>query len=103
MGSLHEGHLALVDEAKKHASHVVVSIYVNPSQFAPGEDFEEYPRSFESDLEKLQRRGSVDAVFVPENLYKGSRRGGDDDGGVDVGANTPSENENGKNETSLSV
>ena len=69
MGFLHEGHLALVDEAKKYASHVVVSIYVNPSQFAPGEDFDEYPRSLESDLKKLEQRGCVSAVFLPQDLY----------------------------------
>ncbi len=71
MGSLHEGHLALVEEAHKHADCVVVSIYVNPSQFAPNEDFSVYPRSFESDLKKLENY-DVDAVFLPRNLYKGN-------------------------------
>jgi len=72
MGSLHAGHLSLVAEAKKRATHVVVSIYVNPSQFAPHEDFSEYPRHFDSDLRKLAPY-QVDAIFVPKNLY--ARRG----------------------------
>lgn len=54
MGYLHEGHLSLVREAKLHATKVVVSVYVNPSQFAPGEDLSTYPRDFEGDLQKLQ-------------------------------------------------
>lgn len=75
MGSLHQGHLALVEEAKRRADRVVVSIYVNPSQFAPNEDFDEYPRSVESDLAKL-RGLRVDAVFLPRNLYGGGDREG---------------------------
>ena len=54
MGYLHEGHLSLVREAKLHATKVVVSVYVNPSQFAPGEDLSTYPRDLEGDLRKLQ-------------------------------------------------
>jgi pantoate--beta-alanine ligase len=54
MGYLHEGHLSLVREAKLHATKVVVSVYVNPSQFAPGEDLSTYPRDFEGDLQKLK-------------------------------------------------
>lgn len=68
MGYLHRGHLALVEEAKKRAQRVVVSVYVNPSQFAVGEDFESYPSNFEGDLLKL-RALSVDAVFNPHDLY----------------------------------
>jgi pantoate--beta-alanine ligase len=64
MGYLHEGHLALVREAKKTCQAVVVSIFVNPTQFGPQDDFERYPRDFERDLRMLEEEG-VDAVFVP--------------------------------------
>jgi pantoate--beta-alanine ligase len=66
MGYLHEGHLSLVDEAKKHADRVVVSIYVNPTQFGPNEDLDKYPRDFAHDAACCQARG-VDAVFYPDN------------------------------------
>lgn len=66
MGYLHEGHLSLVREGKKRGDDLVVSIYVNPSQFAPGEDFESYPRDLDRDLELLQEEG-VDAVFIPDD------------------------------------
>jgi pantoate--beta-alanine ligase len=65
MGNLHAGHLALVQKAKSLADHVVVSIFVNPTQFGPQEDFQRYPRTREADMEKLQSCG-VDVVFVPE-------------------------------------
>lgn len=64
MGCLHRGHLALVKEAKKVCDTVSVSIFVNPSQFAPHEDFDKYPRMFEQDLKMLNDEG-VDAVLVP--------------------------------------
>jgi len=64
MGALHAGHLSLVAEAQRHADAVVVSIFVNPTQFAPHEDLASYPRPLESDLDQCRAAG-VDAVFVP--------------------------------------
>lgn len=64
MGALHEGHLALVRKAKSECRHVIASIFVNPMQFAPHEDYGRYPRTFEKDLDLLSREG-VDAVFYP--------------------------------------
>jgi len=66
MGNLHQGHLSLVEIAKKKASRVVVSIYVNPLQFSPDEDFDSYPRTLEADLDKL-RAMDVDLVFTPDD------------------------------------
>lgn len=71
MGALHEGHESLVQEAKERADKIVVSIYVNPSQFAPHEDLDTYPRQNETDIEKLKLLG-VDAVFLPQDLYSNS-------------------------------
>jgi pantoate--beta-alanine ligase len=65
MGYLHEGHISLVRQAKKDNASVVVSVFVNPTQFSPGEDFETYPRDLEGDVELLEEEG-VDAVFAPE-------------------------------------
>jgi pantoate--beta-alanine ligase len=64
MGNLHAGHLALVDEAKKSADRVVVSIFVNPTQFGAGEDFETYPRTEREDQQKLDASGT-DLLFLP--------------------------------------
>lgn len=66
MGALHEGHLALVDEARKHCDLVVMSIYVNPAQFGPEEDLGKYPRDTERDL-ALAKGRRTDAVFLPAN------------------------------------
>lgn len=65
MGALHEGHASLIARAKKECSPLIASIFVNPKQFGPNEDFGKYPRAFESDSEKLKQAG-VDAVFAPE-------------------------------------
>jgi len=65
MGALHTGHISLIDAAVKDCDFVVVSIFVNPTQFRPGEDFEKYPRPLEADL-KICRNTGVDAVFIPE-------------------------------------
>jgi pantoate--beta-alanine ligase len=64
MGALHAGHIALVDEAKKYAHRIVLSIFVNPTQFAPSEDFSAYPRSLEADVAKFASAGG-DLVFAP--------------------------------------
>ena len=65
MGALHDGHVSLVRLAKRRAKKVIVSIFVNPTQFAPTEDFGSYPRTWKSDLEKLTAEG-VDVVWHPE-------------------------------------
>ena len=64
MGALHEGHLSLVRQAREDGSRVVVSIFVNPTQFGPSEDFARYPRTLKEDIEKL-RTVACDAVFAP--------------------------------------
>ena len=66
MGNLHEGHLALIRKAKKKTECVVVSIFVNPLQFLPSEDFNQYPRTLDADCELL-RKLDVEVVFTPDN------------------------------------
>jgi len=70
MGALHRGHLALVERAKRESASVVASLFVNPLQFGPSEDFERYPRSFESDAGLLEASG-VDLLYAPslERMY----------------------------------
>ena len=66
MGSLHEGHLKLIDKAKEYSDMVVVSVFVNPTQFAENEDFDAYPKTLSED-KKLLEAAKVEAMFVPSN------------------------------------
>ena len=70
MGNLHEGHLTLVDLARRSADRVVASVFVNPTQFLPGEDYDNYPRTFDADRAFLEERG-CDLLFAPtpESVY----------------------------------
>ena len=70
MGALHDGHLSLIDEAKRVADTVVMSVFVNPLQFGPSEDFDRYPRTLEDDAKMAAKRG-VDLLFTPtrEDMY----------------------------------
>ena len=65
MGNLHSGHLSLVELAREHAERVVVTVFVNPTQFGEGEDFEEYPRTMKRDTQRL-RKLEADALFAPD-------------------------------------
>jgi len=73
MGYLHEGHLSLMPEGLKHGDDLVVSIFVNPTQFGPGEDLDDYPRDLEKDIE-LTRQEGVDAIFAPDEKEVYGRR-----------------------------
>ncbi len=70
MGNLHAGHISLIDHAREHAERIVVTVYVNPTQFGDDEDFEDYPRTIERDTMRLKKIGA-DILFVPsdETVY----------------------------------
>src|ERR1700761_3500796 len=70
MGALHDGHVSLVRLAKRRATKVIVSIFVNPTQFAPSEDFGSYPRTWDADLAKLAAE-KVDVIWHPDDLLGG--------------------------------
>ncbi len=74
MGALHAGHLSLIDHIAPHCDKVIVSVYVNPTQFAEGEDFNSYPRTLDSDLEKLQATPTA-LVYTPstQDMYGDGR------------------------------
>jgi pantoate--beta-alanine ligase len=76
MGNLHAGHLALVDLARRHADRVVASVFVNPTQFGPGEDYARYPRTLDADATALAARG-CDLLYAPtlEAMYPGGSAG----------------------------
>jgi pantoate--beta-alanine ligase len=76
MGALHDGHLALLREARKSADHLIATIFVNPLQFGPDEDFDRYPRTVEKDLAATEAAG-VDVVFAPtrDEIYPGGEPG----------------------------
>jgi len=84
MGALHAGHLSLVAKAKKYADKAVASIYVNETQFAPGEDLESYPRDHERDCEMLREAG-CDLVYIPEKMYTDTHSTTIDVGGPALG------------------
>jgi pantoate--beta-alanine ligase len=73
MGFLHEGHLSLVKESKRKCDLTIVSVFVNPTQFAPSEDFQSYPRDLDKDKSLLEKE-EVDYLFLPENneIYPGN-------------------------------
>ncbi len=73
MGALHAGHKSLIERARKENDRVVVSIYVNPTQFGPGEDFERYPRALEADT-KICAEAGADCIFAPKSLYADGAR-----------------------------
>lgn len=82
MGALHAGHRALIERARKENDTVVVSIYVNPTQFGPEEDFAKYPRTFDADMELCIEAGA-DIIFHPADLYTPTSRTFVNVGGLD--------------------
>ena len=69
MGNIHQGHLALIGRARKTAERVVVSIFVNPTQFGTDEDFDSYPRTLDADCAVIAAEGGCDAIYAPTSLY----------------------------------
>ena len=69
MGNIHRGHLALIERARKTATRVVVSIYVNPTQFGTDEDFDSYPRTLDADCAVIAAEGGCDVIYAPTGLY----------------------------------
>ena len=67
MGALHAGHMSLIKRAKMENDITVTSIFVNPTQFSPSEDFDNYPRNMDEDIKKL-REAEVDTAFIPDGL-----------------------------------
>ena len=74
MGALHAGHTSLMDRARKECGAVVVSIYVNPTQFGIGEDFTRYPRTRSRRTRRWCGDAGVDCIFAPQNLYETDAR-----------------------------
>ncbi len=68
MGALHEGHQALLRRAHEISDHVIITIFVNPLQFGPGEDFASYPRDLAADLARIEAAGGADLVFTPQSV-----------------------------------
>ena len=69
MGNIHRGHLALIERARKTATRVVVSIYVNPTQFGTDEDFDSYPRTIDHDCDAITAEGGCDVIYAPTGIY----------------------------------
>ena len=69
MGSIHAGHLALIQTANSLADHVIATIFVNPTQFAADEDFDLYPRTLDADMAAIRAAGGADVVFAPQSMY----------------------------------
>ena len=84
MGGIHEGHLRLLARARKNATRTVLSIYVNPTQFAKNEDFDLYPRDLKKDKDVILESGGCDVIYAPENMYGRSHATTIDPGGVAI-------------------
>jgi pantoate--beta-alanine ligase len=85
MGALHQGHVSLMQRARTECGYVTATIFVNPTQFGPQEDFSKYPRTLQADLQLCEQAG-VDLVFTPQADVCGGRRNDRAGGTVDDGA-----------------